>query len=257
MTLVERYVSPDLSGLTLDELARIARSEHRQMMDAVDRVTQALSEGLLHAIAVGDALNAARELVDDRPWSEWCAEAVPDTSEAQRTRYCRWAFYKDKVFAAATPLDTNSVVAYLRGLPPVNASPSIGDEKIAEAIRLRSAGMTCAEIAALLEVSTSTVYNYTTPGQREKVRARQNKRTGRVRKEIRAGRRLLERQERDAAAKRVGGRVDKAYSLIRQACAEIDGAMADLESGRDDLRMALSAAHKAEDHISAAIRKAA
>lgn len=256
MTLVERDTTPDLSGLSLDELAEYIAAECAEVNSHAQAAIGELSAAVIHGIRAGEALLEAKARhTGNSDWTAWL-DAKSPMGRWQAHKFMRWAFYKDEIAAmddiTVTAHNVSQLLAGLPMIPRITDRRSLPEDTRDEIKDLAAQGVSRREIARRTNVHTETVRRLTDPAAAEKLHAKQR----RYQQRRTDARKALERQERDRAAKKVGGRVDKAYSLIRQACAEIDGAMAELESGRGDLRLALSAAHKAEDHISAAIRKA-
>lgn len=253
MTLVEQDTQPDLSGMDLPALARFANAEHSQANAEAGEASRHLTQAVYHGIRAGEALLAAKALHGHAGWEAWMVENV-DITPTRGRRYIRWAYYKDTLLSAETPLTAKTADDFLKGLPSLPGSgwhPPSGHAPEIKALLAK--GLTAPAIAEMLEVNISTVYYH---DDRTGRRGTQRKRARRKHSEDRAAQRALARERKNEAAKAVGGDLSKAYSLVRQLAAVLDSAMGDAESGRDDLRMGLAAAHKAEDHISAAIRKA-
>jgi len=254
VTLAEHDSSPDLSGLSLADLASYANAEFDSMNSAADAALERLSEALQHAVRLGKALCVAKEKVGRGNWDSWVDVNLPfGTTNANR--YCRLAFYEDRLLASSVPLNTKSALAYLKGLPQAPGTRRrhlIDEDQVSEMRRLKESGASLNEIAELMEISKTSVEYHTS----DKAKSRAIAYRKRYDKQRLAGKKALERQDRVTAAKKAGGKLDKAYSLVRQLAAELDAAHSEATEGRDALRLALSYTHRAEDNISTAIRHA-
>lgn len=257
MTLVESDVTTtDLAAMDLEGLARIANSEHAQVEARARAAVGEISHGVLHGIRAGEALMEAKSRHDGNSnWTEWLDKNVGFRRATAQT-YMRWAFYKDEITQLQdVPVTTHNLRQLLRGLPMVPRTTdrrTVPDEDRQEIKELVTEGVSAMEVARRFDVHHSTVRRITDPDYDRKAKEKLKRKRDRQA----AAKKALDRQERDAAAKRAGGDVAKSYSLVRQLASALDAAMSDADTGRDDLRMALTYAHRAEDHISAAIRKA-
>lgn len=250
--LVNTPAEVDLSSYSLSDLADLANSEHRLALSSAEAAERFLSAGVLHGIRAGEALLEAKKRHGATGWTAW----VEDNTELSRSaarNYQRWAFYKEDLFSATIPLTYKSAILFLKDKPQVPGAraPKVTDADIAEMKRLYKEGHSERKIAEMVGCSRGQVWYHIVPGAKAKAKARARVNA----KNQRLAKKALERENRAAAAKRAGGDLSKAYSLLRQLESALDSALGDATTDRDDLRLALSYAHKAEDHLSAAIRK--
>jgi transposase len=243
-----------LADATIADLTDAARRE-------VEIGRQRLAGALQSFVNLGDiALEVKRRLVPSE-FDAWCADLR--FHHGTISQAMRLATYKDQLPAEAFGTWTDArghtqtasirrSLTYLRGLPVVGASgKSQVDESVkAEAIRLRADGVREVEVAAMLGVSTSSVYNWCNPEAYERIRAQQRAaHKNRERQRSAQARALAEKQrreERDQLARITGGELGRAYALVRQALAALD-------RGRVG-EAALRHLHHAEDAIVAALR---
>lgn len=227
MTVAE--VIPIKPQRTLGELRQSALDHH-------SLVQEGLLQAIQSAIACGEALIEAHELVGQSSWAAWVEENLTFARSLAHS-YMRLARYKDVLPAEAfEPTLTRSgrvvqpsvskAIKYLRGLPPIFEKPAapVSPETKAEAKRLRATGLSYDQIADLLGISKAIVYVTCNPHKRtERIAA------GRARrKRESAARRALADQERlarlDRTAKEIGGLKGKAYDHLRGAIAAADKA---------------------------------
>jgi predicted transcriptional regulator len=248
----------DLTGVSLEDLAVYIRQEHTLAVESVAAAAELLSDGVRHGIIAGTYMMEAKlRMTDGALWQDWLATEVPEISRGLADKYCRWAFYKDKLLATETPIDTGSVTQMLKGLPAV---PRFGlkspdDSTLQQMAALRTEGVSYREIGELTGFNQTTVHQHLNPQQAKKNRDRATRRQLAKKKEERAAQKALERQRRAEVSKKIGGRLDKAYSMAREMAIVIDQAMADYPGDRDVLRQALYATHRAEEQLWDAIRK--
>lgn len=231
-----------LADQSLDELARIIREE-----DAA--ANAAFNDALTHAVRAGEALQQVRSVLPRGDWLRWLEENTPVSTVTARL-YVRLARYH-----ATLPDDVRNIEqarAYLTGAPPANPHTHAPDPLIEADIKeLRSAGYTYPKIAETVGMSVSTVRKYVNPDYREqqiryRVEARRKQRSA-----AKVFAEKEERQRRDAAARKVGGDIAEAYSLVRKLTAAIDRAAAtavDPDHARA-LKAANHQAFRVEDEI--------
>jgi predicted transcriptional regulator len=184
---------------TLAELAATANSEATLAFEAGTAMIQ-------HAINAGEALLAAKRQVPRGQWEEWVADNF-DRSKAVATQFMRVARHKRIVIEGQA---TNFKGA-LRLLHRGDARDTrIDPVEVAEMKRLRKEGATYRAIADEIGVSVSKVQRTLNP-------ASERRRLEKARRQTIAGRRALNRQKRDAAAKKAGGAISEAYAHIRKA----------------------------------------
>jgi transposase len=247
-----------LEGLTVDELAEIANTEHRLAKEEADQAKSHLTEAVLHGIASGKALLVVKARIPDE-WAEWTSTKL-EFSQASAHRYCRWAYYEDKILAAEVPLNSQSIVHFLRDEPMLPSAakgkprPKLvrTPETEAQVKKLAAEGMKLVEIAEVTEISMTTIRVILDPAYDKRRRDRQRAKS-RERREAYAA--LRRKRQKEAAKRAGGGRLDKAFALIHQYRAEIDAAILDVEAGREELRQSLLAAQKATSTLNAAISK--
>lgn len=243
----------DLSALSLDELAARANSEHALVESCVDAAIDAWTNGVFHAIYAGEALLAAKRLHEGKgDWRVWVEDNF-DANYRTAARYMRIAFYRDRL--SPGQVSVKSAQKSLEGLPPLPGFTThlqSASEKSTEAVRLREAGFTQAEVAEALDVSSTTVWRLTVPGADAKNREAARRRRA---KNAKARKALAEKEKADAIRK-AGGNISTAYGYVRKAAAELDAALGNATSPevRTALRAALAGVHKAEDEIGKAAR---
>lgn len=231
---------------TLAELAETANQEH-------EAVCAAVAAAFEHAIAVGEALAAAKRIV---PWGEW-AHWIDDCFEGSRVwadHYIRIAHYSDELRGLGVETIAEAE-RFVRGLPAVTIRKTLGlsgprgasREVLEEAQRLRDSGASGPEIAALLGCSSTTVYKWLNPAFHDRQRLASKHRKAKLAEEAKR----TQRTQRDEAARKIGGSVAESYSQIRKTLQALDRAHAD-QTDRE-IRAALGAAtaklHSAEDEI--------
>lgn len=239
MSVAVRDVDP------LDELRDRANSEHRLAVAAATDLLQ-------HAIAAGNALNEARELIPFGGWMKWVErEFEGSVSNAN--------FYRRLALNAA--LVVNSGVRTLREAERylvehadvTTSTPRTGSivrRRREEILKLRSEGKTVEEVGAIVGVSRATVYNLSRKDWQRFARRRHQTR--------KLANRALKREQRDKAAKKIGGDVAEAYSLIRRTAQTLEKAQATIGSreSREHLTRALNSLYRCEDEVARAIRVA-
>lgn len=191
---------------TLDELAAIAKHEHDQVLVGVRHTLE-------HAIRAGEALLAAQRLVPIGEWGRWL-----DHHWSQRmtpTLYMRIAYNRDLVMeAGVTSVERARRMLQDVAPPRREAIKEHPRWKIDEAVRLRSLGMTNAQVAEHLEVPVNTVKGWMrTPDSR---RRRDRKAKARRRREARLLRDQLRSEAATRAAKRAGGAIAEAYAMAER-----------------------------------------
>lgn len=240
------------SSPSLDELASTARYEHEQTFAAV-------SSALTHALRCGEALVEARERLRAGcgDWAAWVASTGISIGAAQN--YRRLALSRAVVLSDDCPRTISGALAHLRqlGQPAIgptgghNRTPLLEDD-IAAMRRLREAGTSYERLGEQFGVSRAVVQQRLDP----EFQRRSSEATKRHRRRARAAKKALEREQRDQAVKRAGGKPAKAYSLLRQCASELDRAAGEAED--EETRLALSSAlrhvHKAEDEVVRALR---
>lgn len=230
---------------SLERLADVANAEHQQTAGAVRSAIE-------HAIAAGDALLEAQALIREQggDWREWVSGNL-DFGKEQAARYCRIAFFREEVLASGA-IGVKGAIRALRELEMPNRQHEEQyqphqkiDENICRKITaLAKTGLPQREIAEQFGVSQPTVSKWLHPDRkREYERAR--------RRRLAAQREALRRQERDRLAKRAGGDISEAYSLIRRAAESLDtaGRQEQDEDARKALAKAIRLLYRVEDEI--------
>lgn len=151
-------------NVVLSQLAASAR--HRRAL------VTASSEAALRAIDCGEVLLAAKALVAPGRWTEWVAI---ETGIARPTaeRYMRLAAYKTDVTAWLSSGGSGSLTGaldYLAGIPTYDASTRKQHERAAQAIGLRSFGVSTAAIAHSIGTACKAVRTYVDPAIEERKR---------------------------------------------------------------------------------------
>jgi transcriptional regulator with XRE-family HTH domain len=233
-----------VSTPTLDELARTANREHEAAIGAV-------GEALAHALLAGEALLAAREMVPKDSWIEWVTENF--TSGGYHTAYNYMRLAKSR-----TLLEEHNVAAVMEGIRllrqlRVPAMPLLPHPDKAEGLRLRKAGKTQQEVAALLGVDQSTVSNWERTKSPES-RRRASERRARAREAEKA----LKAQRREQAIKKAlvtkGQAVNEVYRMLSRMDQLLGQARVDAETREE--RAAINEAHTARNKMMDAIVRA-
>ena len=242
--------SPAVPEPSLAELAKQANEEHELVERQVEIVVQGMSRGLRHAMAAGDALEAARALVPAGQWGQWVDSNI-NYSKATATLYMRLAHYRPEVeqwIADGAPGATGNsqILAAHRaiaGLPAANQAGSVvyDDSIRKEAREMRKLGMSNKQIAEHLGVSRNTIKSWFDPGYAKAERQRyylQQKRR-------KAEKKALELQERLSRAKARKDPLGESYALLRQTLIQLDAAGSDDPEVRQLLVSAAAAAREA------------
>lgn len=198
-TLVRREeIAPIEEGLTLDELAVIAKAEHEQCMSV-------LKTTLEHAVRAGEALLKVRErTTPSGEWTRWLVENFPKHRTTAYS-YMRLATYQDVL-----PPDTSVSAAdqLVRGLPAIGGGPPrarVSDLRKADAERMREEGFGYKQIAKQLGTSPSTVHAWF---------------KGTTKTRERAARHTLQRQEEEQTIEQgvanAGEELAEAYSMAER-----------------------------------------
>lgn len=204
---------------TLDELAAIANNEH-------DLAVAAAESAIAHAVSAGEALIEARRQVPNGKWTKWLEENWK-ASETIAYIYVRVATFKDHIPDDAGTL--HEARAAIRSLPYLfrgRTDRGFGDEIRNEVKRLHNDGLSLRSISEVVGVHKETVHRWVNPERAKQSRQDDVRRM----RQRRAEREALKRQERDAAARKAGGGVSEAYSLIRKLAQVLDGLERDGET---------------------------
>lgn len=238
----------DLSAMSLTELAARANSEHAETQRVMTWVVD-------HGVNVGLALLEVKSRhVGRSTWTRWMDENLTFARPIGQL-YMRMAVYENELRDAGVVGGQKQIRRVLSGLPPLPRTTDTRtlDESLEkEARQLVADGTPKAEAARLLDVSTDTIYRWTSPDySKKRVAARQ-----RLRRKAQAAERALLEKEKADAIKKAGGNISAAYGHVRKAAAELDAALSDATSPevRTALRAALAGVHKAEDEIGKAVR---
>jgi hypothetical protein len=224
----------------LGELAEAANREHALVMQAGESM-------VLHAIKAGEALLRAQEmLVADGEWDAWLAanfEPVQNTGYV----YMRIAMYQGVVLESGV----GSINAAKRLLAEKNLTRPRKSE-LAEQARRLCQSMSQKDAALILGVTAEQVTYWVNPdAYRRRVQSNRENRRRRA-----AERKALEREQRNAEIRRIGGPGAEAYSLLRRALQAAQ--QAHDEAPSPEVRAAYSTAlrrgHAMEDEIAKAVR---
>lgn len=245
---------------TLDELSEAINAGHQ-------KVEQNLQDALVHALRTGDDLRQAHSLVPWGEWHRWLTQNITiPVSTAQN--YMRLAEFKHLLPEALnnyqrTVNRNGTVQVYspigkaLTYLKTIGATSSRKQTPIRtdhdEIRRLHASGATQSEISTLLQVSRPTV--------RYATMSRSDQRAYRAKKQRLANERhmaLVEKKRRDSA-KKVGGDIAEAYSLLRRCLAVAQSARDAMQTSqaRRSVDSSITSLHEAEDRLGRAIRELA
>lgn len=225
---------------TAQGLAGRANEEHAL-------VRRSLEDSLRHAIACGDLLRQAQEVVPHGMWAAWAAKEL-NIGRGTMTSYTRLSIHREHVLIEGGPQSVGGALAHLRMLD-VERRPSGKPMSfdVAEAKRLRAQGLTLKAVGELLGVAVPTLHAHVSPkGQRYKVRMRAAQR-----EKAKQVREALKRRERDDLAKLRGGSPADTYALIRKALLKATVAIGSTENleERRELDSAISSLTHAENAI--------
>lgn len=139
----------------------VAVIDHHYRLAVISR--QSMIE---HAIACGEALIEAKNLVPPGQWSRWLEDNLPDEVRRSMSRnYMRLAYLKEHVDSEAS-ITTN--LQAVRGLPHRSAaSPRKPPELKEEALQRRAGGEAIKAIARDLEVNPDTVRAWVDPNWKD------------------------------------------------------------------------------------------
>lgn len=211
----------DLTTLSLDGLAIRLRHEHAE-------AERHLSRGLIHAIRAGRILVEARTRVPDGGWCKWLEGA--GISEGRASLLMRAAIHEETLLARGVA-SMSGLPQALRGLPSGFKAGTSGypGEMREEAMRLRRAGMTIAEITEALSVSDNTTRRWVDPDTRR----RQNATKAKAKRRRNAASAALREKERNDARKALGGDASKAYEQVRKLSLLVDGLWRDAKDSEE------------------------
>ena len=233
----------------LANLAATANSEHAETF-------RLMSSAVVHAIACGEVLIAARQRVPMTGWAAWIAENL-DFTQSVAAKYVRLAANKSKL-DLAEHTTIYGALAHLSALGVPGSNPGsakrlpLSEAEVAEARRLRDAGASQKELAKRFGCSPEMVMARIDPEWLVKEKQRTRERNRRVR----AQRKALAEKERHDAVARVGGTPAHAYALLRKAALALDRALAESSDPEfvELMRRAVSFTHKAEDEVVFALK---
>lgn len=247
-------VSPDLSSMSFEELAELATDEYRLAQKSMDSASEFMTDAVVHAIRAGDALLVMKsKYAGNADWTSWLDENFPP-GRFQAEKFMRLAFYQEHLVGVPN-VTMHNARFLIQGLPPLPRTTHrfvISKETQSEIRQLVKRGVPKAEVARMMDIHPESVTRLTDPDAARKLKDKKKRYQARRRAEKKA----LDDKNRVEAAKRAGGSLGKSYSLVRQAAAEIDRAIADADSQevRSALRAALTGIHRAEDYVGKAIR---
>lgn len=220
---------------TLDELAAQANREHALAQQAGESMVR-------HAISAGEALLYAKGQVPGE-WLPWLRENFAG-SERLGQCYMRLAQHSDVVLDhGATSLRSGlALIAY-------EGRASWGMAAVSKARRMYSTGQyTHAQLAEEFGVSKPTMTRWLDRKTAQKDRARSRR--------DREARRALARRKDETAARKIGGPIAEAYSLVRRTLQAVERAHGETEGGevKTALASAMHRLYAVEDEIGKAVR---
>lgn len=237
----ERHLKTD-HPRTLEELASIANREHSLAELAAQTVLQ-------HAIAAGEALIAAREIVPPGEWSRWLDQNFQAT-QSVAYGYIRVATHKENIPEGTTGV--KPALAVLSGYPQARGPFMVEreqPEKRAEAIRMHNeSDLSSQEIARRLNERPGTVWRWLNPAAAaRKQRASETKR----RKAAKALREQEREREIKRAVRKAGAALAEAYSMAERMGAVLDQAVNEAadEEAHEALTEAIRYRNKMRDQI--------
>jgi transposase len=201
-------------------------------------VEETLGRAIDHAVKCGEALAKIRRHHITRGWETWVDENFMG-GHVVASYYMRIAEYKDLVDGLP---NVTQAMKRLRGMPALREPGYEGhsEEVREEARTLVAEGMSKVEVARMFGVSANTIRNWVDPEALKRHRVRVNEQSRKRREETRQKKR--EALERKAArdAKRVGGVLAEAYSLVHKLEAPL--AMAARDATNPEIKKALDEA---------------
>ncbi len=242
-----------LEGRSLEELTEIIHAEHDRVEFEIGRLRDVFNGACAHAIIAGEALLQAKRLVPGG-WREWCAANVRFTKGTIST-YMRLAQYRVQVeewVASGGNGSINGARGVISELPNLPRWYMHTVQMQEEAKRRKREGESIRSIANDLGVTWITVREWTDPAYRKRRQAKKDEQ----RRRREAERKALRQQERERRARKLGGAAAEAYANVRKALAATDRAMDEAAEPdtRENLRLALTSLHRAEDRLVAALR---
>lgn len=224
MTLAELYPLVDETDMRL-LVTRIDR-EHRNVQESMENTLE-------HMIACGELLTSARCRIPRGEWVAWCNENL-NIHRKTVSMYIRFALYADVLRGqgVSTSWGARQLLADM-DIPRANSSESFA----LEAQRMRSQGISVADIAEHFEVSHARVSQWT---NREKSLESARKAQARRAKAMA----LLRDDENARSVSKSGKELSEAYALVRRALQRLD----EIEPSRH-VSSAIRSLHAAEDHI--------
>lgn len=193
---------------TLDELIHHANYQH-------ELVGEALGQALQHVILAGAALNEARNNhVAFKGWEAWVEENF-DGGHTVASHYMRIYEYRDLI--AELP-NVAQALKRLQGMPALRRpgyrgySPEVREEARA----LAGSGMTNKEISDIIGASPGTIRNWLDPEALKQHRERVKKYSAERKAEQRRKKQEAAQRAAEKEAKRVGGSIAEAYSLVHK-----------------------------------------
>lgn len=192
-------------------------------------VEEALGQALDHVIKCGEALSEARrDHVEFKGWREWVEENF-DGGHVVASYYIR--IYEHRDLVSGLP-NVAQAMKRLRGMPALRRPGYRGysDEIREEARALAGAGVSKAEIGRILGVSPQTITNWIDPEALRRHRARVREQSAKRREERRRKKQEAAERAAERDAKRVGGALAEAYSLVHK----LEGPLARAERGATD-----------------------
>lgn len=199
-----------------------------------------------HAIRAGEGLIEAKRLVPRGEWEQWILDQFPDQNFRSVRGYMRLARHQEEV-RQLQPANLNQAFLLLKDRKNLTYDPDLKEE--VERLWATGEFSSCRSLAAHLGTNYYSVWRWLNPEKAARQRAR-------ARAQSKAGRRLLQRKEREAAVTRHGGPLAGAYTHIRKALQDLQTA-SETESNRDvrrEIASAMQSAYNAEDRITKAVR---
>ena len=227
-----------LEDLNLDKLAGVANGEYAGLQ-------RDMSNGLAHAIAIGEALNEVARRLPYGQFNPWMIEHfVGSLSAAQRCM--RLARNRERIEAEGATGGINEAMRLISGGPvDSGVRRRLIEANSSEAKQLRAEGKTYAAIAETLGFSLETARRYVNDlGGPRGSKYRKNSETDHARY-----------RRTYAQAKAISKPVADAYAWTRRTAQRLDQAI-DAEVDRETrvaLKDALTIVHEAEDAILAAL----
>lgn len=216
-------IPPDYLPIAVED--RLDSATFEELADLTERSLAAAAGGmrttLLEFVAAGAALEQMRDRMPG-DYTRWLAENEIPRSTAGRM--IRLHVYRDHLRDLEGFTSLNRAILSIRELPAIGTgfTTQSTPEQRAKVKKLVAAGIPKKDVAAIVGVNPSTVFDWTRPAEEQR---RQRARKKEVRLRTEAAKRALaaeeERRRRDLLVRTTGGELAVAYEHVRKALAAL------------------------------------